>query len=207
MENKRKYLIKITPIQEKFIDEYCSRFGEISATQCAINAGYARDSAHSRAHELLDWRKHPYVRREIDRRMEDTRKVWEIDRDKHLRKLNDIGKKADAKGLYGVSLKAEELRGKVAGLYIEKQMVMKTELTLDELNAKWKSLFKSREEMEVTNISMMDDVWGKEEDLKKEIKKVEKDNGDGAEYLRKFNQDRTKQRNKAIKSNKNDKNL
>ena len=86
-------------------------------------------------------------------------------------------------------------------------MVMKTELTLDELNAKWKSLFKSREEMEVTNISMMDDVWGKEEDLKKEIKKVEKDNGDGAEYLRKFNQDRTKQRNKAIKSNKNDKNL
>ena len=177
--DKKKYLIKLTPIQEKFIDEYCSRFGEISATQCAINAGYARDSAHSRAHELLDWRKHPYVRREIDRRMEDTRKVWEIDRDKHLRKLNDIGKKADAKGLYGVSLKAEELRGKVAGLYIEKSMVMKTELSLDELNAKWKSLFQSREEMEATHISMLDEVWGKEEQVIEDTTQLEKATDDG----------------------------
>jgi len=194
MENKRKYLIKITPIQEKFIDEYCSRFGEISATQCAINAGYARDSAHSRAHELLDWRTHPYVRREIDRRMEDTRKVWEIDRDKHLRKLNDIGKKADAKGLYGVSLKAEELRGKVAGLYIEKQMVMKAELSLEELNAKWKSLFKSRGEMEATNISMMDDVWGKQDKVIEDTKQLEKaaDDEELGKELKKFQKDREK---------------
>ena len=195
--DKKKYLTKLTPIQEKFIDEYCSRFGEISATQCAINAGYARDSAHTRAHELLDWRKHPYVRREIDRRMEDTRKVWEIDRDKHLRKLNDIGKKADAKGLYGVSLKAEELRGKVAGLYIEKQMVMKTELSLDELNAKWKSLFKDREEMEQTHISMLDDVWGKEEQViedTKQLEKITKDDEKLGKELKKYNNDRKKDR-------------
>ena len=195
--DKKKYLIKITPIQEKFIDEYCSRFGEISATQCAINAGYARDSAHSRAHELLDWRKHPHVRREIDRRMEDTRKVWEIDRDKHLRKLNDIGKKADAKGLYGVSLKAEELRGKVAGLYIEKQMIMKTELTLEELNAKWKSLFQNREEMEATHISMLDDVWGKEEQVledTKQLEKITKNDEKLGKELKKYNNDRKKDR-------------
>ena len=194
--DKKKYLIKITPIQEKFIDEYCSRFGEISATQCAINAGYARDSAHSRAHEILAWRKHNFVRREIDRRMEDTRKVWEIDRDKHLRKLNDIGKKADAKGLYGVSLKAEELRGKVAGLYIEKQMIMKTELTLDELNAKWKSLFKSREEMEQTHISMLDDVWGKEEQVIEDTKQLEKATEDEklGKELKKFHKDHEKDR-------------
>lgn len=175
---KKKYLIKMTPIQEKFIDEYCSKFGEISATQCAINAGYARDSAHTRAHELLDWRQHPEVRQEIDRRLEDTRKVWEIDRDKHLRKLNDIGKKADAKGLYGVSLKAEELRGKVAGLYVEKQMVMKAELTSDELNSKWKSLFKNREEMEYLNQSMMEDVWGKEDQAIEDTKQLEKEADD-----------------------------
>ena len=175
---KKKYLIKMTPIQEKFIDEYCSKFGEISATQCAINAGYARDSAHTRAHELLDWRQHPEVRQEIDRRLEDTRKVWEIDRDKHLRKLNDIGRKADAKGLYGVSLKAEELRGKVAGLYVEKQMVMKAELTSDELNSKWKSLFKNREEMEYLNQSMMEEVWGKEAKAIEDTKLLEKQSQD-----------------------------
>jgi len=178
IKDKKKYLVKVTPIQEKFVDEYCSKFGEISATQCAINAGYARNSAHTRAHELLDWRLHPEVRQEIDRRLEDTRKVWEIDRDKHLRKLNDIGKKADAKGLYGVSLKAEELRGKVAGLYVEKQMVMKAELTSDELNSKWKSLFKNREEMEYLNQSMMEEVWGKEAKAIEDTKLLEKQSQD-----------------------------
>ena len=178
IKDKKKYLVKVTPIQEKFVDEYCSKFGEISATQCAINAGYARNSAHTRAHELLDWRLHPEVRQEIDRRLEDTRKVWEIDRDKHLRKLNDIGKKADAKGLYGVSLKAEELRGKVAGLYVEKQMVMKAELTSDELNSKWKSLFKNREEMEYLNQSMMEEGWGKEAKAIEDTKLLEKQSQD-----------------------------
>ena len=196
MTDKRKYLVKITPIQEKFIDEYCSKFGDISATQCAINAGYSRTSAHQRASELLDWRKHPEVRKEIDRRMDDTRKVWEIDRDKHLRSLNDIKKKADAKGLYGVSLKAEELRGKVAGLYIEKQMVMRAELSQEELNEKWKSLFTNREEMEAANREMLNDVWGREEILIEDTKELAKKTEDDklVKQLIKYQEDRKKDR-------------
>ena len=196
MTDKRKYLVKITPIQEKFIDEYCSKFGDISATQCAINAGYSRTSAHQRASELLDWRKHPEVRKEIDRRMDDTRKVWEIDRDKHLRSLNDIKKKADAKGLYGVSLKAEELRGKVAGLYIEKQMVMRAELSQEELNEKWKSLFTNREEMEAANREMLNDVWGREEILIEDTKELAKKTEDDklGKQLVKYQEDRKKDR-------------
>ena len=196
MTDKRKYLVKITPIQEKFIDEYCSKFGDISATQCAINAGCSRTSAHQRASELLDWRKHPEVRKEIDRRMDDTRKVWEIDRDKHLRSLNDIKKKADAKGLYGVSLKAEELRGKVAGLYIEKQMVMRAELSQEELNEKWKSLFTNREEMEAANREMLNDVWGREEILIEDTKELAKKTEDDklGKQLIKYQEDRKKDR-------------
>ena len=196
MTDKRKYLVKITPIQEKFIDEYCSKFGDISATQCAINAGYSRTSAHQRASELLDWRKHPEVRKEIDRRMDDTRKVWEIDRDKHLRSLNDIKKKADAKGLYGVSLKAEELRGKVAGLYIEKQMVMRAELSQEELNEKWKSLFTNREEMEAANREMLNDVWGREEILIEDTKELAKKTEDDklGKQIIKYQEDRKKDR-------------
>ena len=199
MTDKRKYLVKITPIQEKFIDEYCSKFGDISATQCAINAGYSRTSAHQRASELLDWRKHPEVRKEIDRRMDDTRKVWEIDRDKHLRSLNDIKKKADAKGLYGVSLKAEELRGKVAGLYIEKQMVMRAELSQEELNEKWKSLFTNREEMEAANREMLNDVWGREEILIEDTKELAKKTEDDklGKQLIKYQEDRKKDRTKS----------
>ena len=36
--------------QIKFIDSYCSKYGELSATECAIRAGYSRTSAYQRAH-------------------------------------------------------------------------------------------------------------------------------------------------------------
>ena len=53
VENK-KYQDKITPIQQKFIENYTSKYGQWSATQCAIAAGYSPSSAHTRAAELLD---------------------------------------------------------------------------------------------------------------------------------------------------------
>ena len=68
MENKKKYLTSFTAKQRKFIDLYCSRYGEWSATQCAIAAGYEKSSAHTRAHELLDWRQNPEVVKIIDER-------------------------------------------------------------------------------------------------------------------------------------------
>ena len=37
----KKYLTELTPKQRKFIDVYCSKYGEISATACAIAAGYS----------------------------------------------------------------------------------------------------------------------------------------------------------------------
>ena len=61
----KKYLTELTHKQRKFIDVYCSKYGEISATACAIAAGYSRDSAHTKASELLNYRKYPQVRTEI----------------------------------------------------------------------------------------------------------------------------------------------
>ena len=57
----KKYLTELTPKQRKFIDVYCSKYGEITGTACAIAAGYSRDSAHTKASELLDYRKYPQV--------------------------------------------------------------------------------------------------------------------------------------------------
>jgi|TARA_B100001964_G_scaffold117599_1_gene131038 hypothetical protein len=53
------------------------------------------------------------------------------------------------------------LRGKLAGLYIEKQMILSKELTQEDIDAKWKSMFKSREEMEAMNKAILEDVWEK----------------------------------------------
>jgi phage terminase small subunit len=145
-KTKNKYLTKFTPIQEKFIDNYCSKYGEISATQCAINAGYARSSAHTRAAELLDWKKHPGVCLEIQERLAGLRQAWDIDKDKHLAMLTKIRDEARIKGQYGVVAKCEELRGRVTGLYIEKSMVLTKEISEDEIKDKFKNIFDSPEE-------------------------------------------------------------
>ena len=48
----KKYDLTITDKQIKFIDLYCSKYGELSATDCAIRAGYSRTSAYQRAHSI-----------------------------------------------------------------------------------------------------------------------------------------------------------
>ena len=165
----KKYLTKHTPKQEKFIDLYCSRYGELSASDCARLAGYEADSSHSRASELLDWRKHPSVVREIDLRLADSRKLWSIDRDKSLAEFYKIKQKADAKGMLGVSAKCAELRAKLGGLFIERIQTMNVnkELTEDEINAKILKLFPSKKEYLKYMPELMEGLYDDESDEKK----------------------------------------
>jgi hypothetical protein len=156
----KKYQTKLSPQQLNFIDIYTSKYGQITATEAAIRAGYARESAHTRAYELLNHKINPQVRHEIDRRLEDSRQAWTIDRDKGMAALWKTEREAEAKGLYGVKAKCIELRLKLAGLFIEKHMVATKELTEEEINLKWKELFNNRDEMELAHIDLMDEVWG-----------------------------------------------
>ena len=114
----------LSDLQEKFVDFYCSRYGEWSAAQCAEAAGYGKKGSYARASELLDYKKNPSVVLEIQQRLAALRQQWDIDRDKHLAMLTKIRDEARIKGQYGVVAKCEELRGKVGGLYIEKSMVL-----------------------------------------------------------------------------------
>jgi len=105
---EKKYQDKITPIQQKFIENYTTRYGQWSATQCAISAGYSPSSAHTRAAELLDWKKHPDIAIEIQDRLAALREAWDVNRDKHLAMLVKIRDASMDKGMYGVDNKAEE---------------------------------------------------------------------------------------------------
>ena len=164
----KKYNDKITPKQQKFIDNYCAKYGQWSATQCAINAGYDIKSAHTRASELLDWKKHPDIALEIQGRVAGLREAWDIDRDKHLAMLTRIRDAAMDKGQYGVANKAEELRGKVAGLYIDRNITITKELSEEELNDKIKTIFPDRETFMASNEALAKDMFGEdwEEDKK-----------------------------------------
>ena len=161
---EKKYQDKITPIQHKFIENYTTRYGQWSATQCAIAAGYSQSSAHTRAAELLDWRKHPDIAIEIQDRLAALREAWDVNRDKHLAMLVKIRDASMDKGMYGVANKAEELRGKVAGLYVERNLTLTKELSEDDLHQKMKDLFPSKDLFEQSHKNLMDELYPDDED-------------------------------------------
>jgi len=157
----KKYLTEITSKQRKFIDLYCSKFGEWSGTQIAIAAGYEKGSAHTRATELLDWRKYPKVVEEIDKRLADFRKLWSIDKDKSMAALFKIKEKADKKGNYGVAAKCEELRGKLGGLYIERLQTMNInkELSEEDINDEIRKIFPTKEDFERSQKDLLEGLY------------------------------------------------
>ena len=166
----KKYLTELTPKQRKFIDVYCSKYGEISATACAIAAGYSRDSAHTKASELLDFRKYPQVRMEIDLRLAHSRELWSISRDKSMAHLFKIGEEAKKKGNLGVAAKCDELRGKLGGLYIEKLHTLNEnrELSEDELNEKIRKIFPTRTDFLKGSKSMIEGLYEEDKESDKD---------------------------------------
>ncbi len=169
----KKYITKFTAKQQKFIDIYTSRYGELSATDCAIKAGYDRSSAHTRANELLDWRKSPDIVKAIDERQKSNREIWLVDKEKHLANLTRIQQEARAKGQYGVAGKMEELKGKVQGFYIDRNMTLTKEITEEDMSAKMKEMFPTREEFEAINKSMAEEMFGPLKNAKDDKKEEE----------------------------------
>ena len=148
----------------EFIENYTTRYGQWSATQCAISAGYSPSSAHTRAAELLDWKKHPDIAIEIQDRLAALREAWDVNRDKHLAMLVKIRDASMDKGMYGVANKAEELRGKVAGLYVERNLTLTKELSEDDLHEKMKNLFPNKEVFKENNDKLMKELFPDDED-------------------------------------------
>ena len=149
----------LSDLQEKFVDFYCSRYGEWSAAQCAEAAGYGKKGSYARASELLDYKKNPSVVLEIQQRLAALRQQWDIDRDKHLAMLTKIRDEARIKGQYGVVAKCEELRGKVGGLYIEKSMVLSKDIKDDTSNEALRKVWGSREDFEKSMLIMAEDMY------------------------------------------------
>ena len=166
----KKYLTELTAKQRKFIDVYCSKYGEISATACAIAAGYSRDSAHTKASELLDFRKYPQVRMEIDLRLAHSRELWSVTRDKSMAHLFKIGEEAKKKGNLGVAAKCEELRGKLGGLYIEKLHTLheNKEVSEEELNEKIRKIFPTKGDFMKSQYSLMEGLYEEDKDSDKD---------------------------------------
>ena len=77
----------------------------------------------TRTYELLSPRISPHVVNYIGKLQEDFRIKNNIDPDKHMARLNFLGQEAEKQKMIGVALRAEELRGKVAGYYVDRQII------------------------------------------------------------------------------------
>ena len=86
----------------------------------------------------------PHVVKYIGQLKEEFRQKNNIDPDKHMGRLQHLGHIAEENKMVGVALRAEELRGKVAGYYIDRQIIKQKgsleDLTEEELNARMKEI-------------------------------------------------------------------
>ena len=191
--------------QIKFIDLYCSKYGELSATEYAIRAGYSRTSAYQRAHELLDFRKNPAVAKVIQDRLMGNMEVWMLDKQKHMANLTRIQQEARAKGQYGVAAKCEELKGKVQGFYVERNLNINADakINIEEARNRIRKNY-DREDYEAYQKRDIEEIFGPEptpEERKKQRAEKERLRKEGEERMReleKYQEDRTRERNKKL---------
>ena len=124
----------LTEKQKKFAEIYVMSSGILSNTEVAIEAGYDRGSAYQRAYELLNPEICPHVVKFINEIRIDISRRYEINKDNHITELWRIREDAKKKDNQMVRLRAEELRGKIMGFYIEKKAILNANKTLDDLS-------------------------------------------------------------------------
>ena len=116
------------------------RFAEIAAenyfsadtksnSQIAVESGYSKESARQRGYENTTYKLKPHVVTYIEELKEDFRIRNQITPDKHMARLQQLGKKAEDKEMLGVALNAEVHRGKLAGFYIDRKLNVNKEVS------------------------------------------------------------------------------
>ena len=130
-------------MQIKFAELLVFNEGRKTATECAIEAGYEKDSAYVRASELRNPRRFPLVVKYIGELREEMQKKHEVTFEKHITELAKLRDSSRDKGAWSAAINAEVARGKAAGLYIEQKIIRTGKLedmTEKELELKMKQL-------------------------------------------------------------------
>ena len=110
-------------MQQRFAQLLVTNEGRRTPTECAIEAGYEKDSAYVRASELRNPKKYPLVVQYIGEIREEYRKKYEVTYERHISELGKIREAALKKGAFSAANNAEVARGKAAGLYVEQKII------------------------------------------------------------------------------------
>jgi hypothetical protein len=120
--------------------------GRLSPTECARKAGYT-NRPRQNASELRDPRKYPLVAAYIKELQEERRVRYDIDRLKHLQRLDELSHGAESKNQYAAAITGEVHRGKAGGLYIDKSISFTG--SIEKMNRE--QLIQQMEELEAKN--------------------------------------------------------
>ena len=133
-------------MQQRFAQLLVTNEGRRTPTECAIEAGYEKDSAYVRASELRNPKKYPLVVQYIGEIREEYQKKYEVTYERHISELGKIREAALKKGAFSAANNAEVARGKAAGLYVEQKIIRTGKL--DDM---------SKEEMEIELKNILDE--------------------------------------------------
>ena len=118
--------------------------GPVSGTEAAIQAGYAKDSARIRASELQNINLYPKVVSYLTELRKEKLRKYSVNYENHVARLGSLGSKSEKKGNMMSAIRAEELRGKASGLYIN-QTEIRTgkldDLPTEELRRRMKIIY------------------------------------------------------------------
>lgn len=134
---------RLTELQMKFAQELVSNEGRKTKTECAVDAGYAKDRARQTGSDLTNPRKFPLVVRYIGELREEYQKKYEVTFENHITELAKLRDDSRKKGAWSAAINAEVARGKAAGLYVE-QKIIRTgkleDLSAEELELRMKQI-------------------------------------------------------------------
>ena len=115
---------KLSEKQRRFVLFLVHSEGLKTATQCAIDAGYAAGSARVRASELQNPDRYPLVAKAIDAERRASVERYKCSQERSLSTLARIRDQASAAGNYNAAVAAETRRGQIAGLYVDKKEIL-----------------------------------------------------------------------------------
>mgnify|MGYP003635646255 FL=1 len=145
-KTKEKEIKVLTDLEKKFAELYSDNYFSQDTktnTEIAKLAGYAPESAYQRGYENTTYRIKPHVVQRIEELKDDFRIRNQITPEKHMARLNHLGRKAETKDMIGVAVNAEVHRGKMAGYYVEKKLIANQtleDMTEEQINEKLKKI-------------------------------------------------------------------
>ena len=141
---------KLTPMQIKFANLIVSEEGRMTATDCAIAAGYSEDTAHVIASRLQNPRHFPLVVEYIGSRRSELLKKYDITYEGHLAELGKLRDESRKNKAWSAAINAEVGRGKAGGLYVDQKLIMTgniDNLSEEELESRMKDILKDHKDI------------------------------------------------------------